>query len=482
MKLNFTKSDKSRVFEKRKFMSMFPNREMTSSTSNDELKQTHANKVIEAPLVIKETNIPRHVFQTFEIKTLPKEIQEIREILIKNNPTFKYFLFDDNDCRAFISKHFEPIVLWAFNMLVPGAYKADLWRYCVLYKLGGIYLDIKFISTPNALTKLLNGNNFVEDMKSVTFVRAEGHDIITYGEDGIYNGLISSYPNNEILMRCINQIVENVKKDTYCKVGPNGFNGFLNISGPGLLRKMMTDTEYKKYVTLDFQHPRGGHQQINFKDDKSIGFAEHPSYRLSLKQYYMKKHGADKHYATLWSALKVYNYHSIQWQSSIEITKTYFNNVSSDEQAICIIDRKPYNIVGSIKHLRKSCFLVELYDDNSIWMKMWPNTVNEAGKLKRHKLIFCNEEGIAKKISESFFIDGYDNNWDLEVLDFNMIGNEIEIIYKKQGRIIRAKTSSKIIFNTLKLFDVENDEKEELNAERINSDYWISRAGNIMYA
>ena len=73
----------------------------------------------------------------------------------------------------------------------------------------------------------------------------------------------------------------------------------------------------------------------------------------------------------------------------------------------------------------------------------------------------------------------------IEVLDFNMVGNEIEIIYKKQGRIIRAKTSSKIIFNTLKLFDVESDKKEEkveLNAEHTNSNYWISRAGNIMYA
>ena len=49
---------------------------------------------------------------------------------IKNlNPKFNYFLFDDNDCREFIRLNFRPDVLNAYDRLIPGAYKADLWRY-----------------------------------------------------------------------------------------------------------------------------------------------------------------------------------------------------------------------------------------------------------------------------------------------------------------------------------------------------------------
>jgi hypothetical protein len=65
------------------------------------------------------------------------------ERLQKQNPQFEYYLFDDADCLEFIQIHFDEEVADAFERLVPGAYKADLWRYCVLYVHGGIYLDMK---------------------------------------------------------------------------------------------------------------------------------------------------------------------------------------------------------------------------------------------------------------------------------------------------------------------------------------------------
>lgn len=54
----------------------------------------------------------------------------------------KVVYFTDEQCREFIVKHFNKAVLRAYDILKPGAYKADLWRYCVLYINGGIYSDI----------------------------------------------------------------------------------------------------------------------------------------------------------------------------------------------------------------------------------------------------------------------------------------------------------------------------------------------------
>ena len=68
-----------------------------------------------------------------------------------------YYLYNDADCRAFIRSAFPPDVVAAYDRLIPTAFKADLWRYCVLYKFGGVYLDIKYrwgVPPPN-------GGNYV---------------------------------------------------------------------------------------------------------------------------------------------------------------------------------------------------------------------------------------------------------------------------------------------------------------------------------
>ena len=54
----------------------------------------------------------------------------------------EYFLYDDDECSQYIKTNFSSDVLTSYNTLIPGAYRADLWRYCILYKYGGIYLDI----------------------------------------------------------------------------------------------------------------------------------------------------------------------------------------------------------------------------------------------------------------------------------------------------------------------------------------------------
>ena len=45
-------------------------------------------------------------------------------------------------CREFIKVNFNPLVLKAYDTLIPTAYKADLFRLCVLYINGGIYGDL----------------------------------------------------------------------------------------------------------------------------------------------------------------------------------------------------------------------------------------------------------------------------------------------------------------------------------------------------
>ena len=110
--------------------------------------------------------IPLNIFQTWYTLDLPENMRRNIDLLKQNNPEFKHYLYDDEMCRNFIKENFNNDTLWAFDKLRPGAYKADLWRYCVLYIHGGIYLDIKFRSLNNfRLIELTDKEYWVKDRK-----------------------------------------------------------------------------------------------------------------------------------------------------------------------------------------------------------------------------------------------------------------------------------------------------------------------------
>jgi mannosyltransferase OCH1-like enzyme len=235
------------------------------------------------PYVLKEKysiKIPLNIYQTWHTKKLPYKMYNNICLMKKNNPEFKYFLFDDNDCREFIKNNFEQDVLIAFDKLIPGAYKADLWRYCILYKHGGIYIDIKFKCINNfKLIALVEKEHFVHDLN----------------ENGIYNALIVSKPGNQILLNCINKIVENVKNNYYG-------DSMLHPTGPMLMedffnKEMKNDIELR-LETFDYSNI---HQHLIKYNDKYI-MSLYNGYREEQKLYQKKEH-----YSILWKNKYIYN-------------------------------------------------------------------------------------------------------------------------------------------------------------------------------
>jgi mannosyltransferase OCH1-like enzyme len=52
-------------------------------------------------------------------------------------------------CDNFIKNNFDEKTYIAYTMLPMGVMKADLWRYCIIYKYGGIYADADTICLCN---------------------------------------------------------------------------------------------------------------------------------------------------------------------------------------------------------------------------------------------------------------------------------------------------------------------------------------------
>lgn len=238
-------------------------------------------KHIKIPYPLKyyyDNIIPLNIFQTWHTKQLPPFMNRTSNYIKKINPRFNYYLYDDDDCREFIKNNFDENVINAYDSLIPGAYKADLWRYCILYIKGGIYLDIKYEPL----------NNF----KFINLTEKE-HFVLDADNEGIYNALLVCLPNNKLLLKAINQIVINVQNKYYG-------NSPLEPTGPLLLSSLIKN---KNEINLDMKH--------NFYKNINNRFIAFNGY-IIFKNYnnYLIEHNVNKirlYYGDLWNQRKIYN-------------------------------------------------------------------------------------------------------------------------------------------------------------------------------
>jgi mannosyltransferase OCH1-like enzyme len=197
----------------------------------------------------------------------------------KNNPEFKHFLYDDNSCREFIKNNFSKDVLYAYDSLIPYAFKSDLWRYCVLYKNGGIYLDIKYFCINNFKFKYLTDKEyFCRDIK--------------FSDEGVYNALIICKQNNAIMLKCIMQIVENVKNNYYG-------DSCLKVTGPLMIKQFVSNKDISNFnLSLNIKNKKPIDGYINY-NNLPILYWNTDIYRKQQVKY-------QEHYSVLWNEKKIY--------------------------------------------------------------------------------------------------------------------------------------------------------------------------------
>jgi len=223
--------------------------------------------------------VPLKIFQTWHTKNLPPKMQECVERLKQQNPRFEHHLFDDNDCREFIKTHFDAEVLNAYDTLVPAAYKADLWRYCVLYIHGGIYMDIK-MSCINGfkLIELTEHNHYVKDRVGIL---------------SVYNALMACQPKSPFLWKAIYKVVMNVSTRYYGESA-------LDPTGPIMLGKIILNNNLLHKV--DMKHYEGG-GYIIYKN-RFIISTEYPEYQNERAQAYNQLN--TKRYDAYWNERAIY--------------------------------------------------------------------------------------------------------------------------------------------------------------------------------
>lgn len=164
--------------------------------------------------------IPKQIFQTH--KSI-EYINRHRKLVSATNSWKKstklgyaYYFFSNEKCELFIKDNFDSDIYNAYMKLPISVMKADLWRYCVIYKYGGIYADADTICHVNPDIFILNNNSLL------TFVPENDVHLCQW--------VFAAPPNSPVLKTIIDLCVDRILKSTF----DEGEHLIHYLTGPGV--------------------------------------------------------------------------------------------------------------------------------------------------------------------------------------------------------------------------------------------------------
>lgn len=161
--------------------------------------------------------IPKIIHQTFPQKDLPHELINLVNQLKSDNPEYQHILHDDDDIEDFISLNYDKEINRAYHKINPeyGPARSDFFRYLLLYKSGGIYIDLK-----TGFKKPLREIVFDNDQYLVSswpHLFWEPRLQTGYGE--YQNLFIGCAPSHPFLLSVIEQCVKNINTTSSKSIG-----------------------------------------------------------------------------------------------------------------------------------------------------------------------------------------------------------------------------------------------------------------------
>lgn len=110
--------------------------------------------------------IPFIIHQTWKSKSMPQGMINAMNSWKNLNPDYEHRYYDDNDVMNYVNNfdctgfNFDKNkLLTAFNKINSGAGKADIFRYLIMYNIGGVYADADTVCL-KSITNNINPQNY----------------------------------------------------------------------------------------------------------------------------------------------------------------------------------------------------------------------------------------------------------------------------------------------------------------------------------
>ncbi len=160
------------------------------------------------------------------------------------NPGWTFLYFDDVDARAFMQSRCNAKILSMYDDLLPGAFKADLFRLAALYEFGGVYMDMFFHLQTCFDTWLPVGAQMV--------VVQDQHC-----SNSVYNALLVSNARNPLWLRLLDRTVERCEalRDRNARATSQGRHDYFLYTGPVAmgqeLNQLLQRSSFASYAPMN---------------------------------------------------------------------------------------------------------------------------------------------------------------------------------------------------------------------------------------
>lgn len=172
--------------------------------------------------------IPKIIHQTWKTREIPEQWQSAVQSVKTMHPDYEYILWTDDTMAAFVKTEY-PAFYKTYTGYKYNIQRCDAFRYLVLYKYGGIYLDLDIVCK-----KKLDG------LLSYDFVLGKSSNISA----SYTNSFLMCAPENPFVKFCIEQLPNYVQSFIY--LGKH--NHIMNSTGPWFLTKMIA--KYKNIPNM----------------------------------------------------------------------------------------------------------------------------------------------------------------------------------------------------------------------------------------
>lgn len=185
-----------------------------------------------------DMRIPKLLHQTFPTSRLPPPLLENSRKMAEQNPGWTYKLYNDDDVEQFIYEKYGDSVLSSFLRISPlyGAARADLFRYLLMYEMGGVYIDMKSafaspldgvlaLNEGYVLSKWMNGPGEEHGVAGL-------HPELSFFPRGEFQQWhIICAPKHPFLAAVVERVLDNISRYTPWRSGV-GRAGVLRTTGP----------------------------------------------------------------------------------------------------------------------------------------------------------------------------------------------------------------------------------------------------------
>lgn len=176
------------------------------------------NNKLKVTKIIWQTNFTNKV-------ALPMYINYLYNRLLSRDWSYRFISTDER--LQYINEHATQREIEAYKRLNNGAAQADFWRLFVLYKEGGVYMDIDaHLVWPLSW--------IVEENDNEIILSRPGKDYTNY--------FIASSPGNKIFKDILNKVVLNIESNN--KENSNVYG----LTGPGVMNEVISNMNFKSRV------------------------------------------------------------------------------------------------------------------------------------------------------------------------------------------------------------------------------------------